>query len=326
MIIKNIEQAKVKYIQDLKYNGKRFFIYFIANFTNLWIFGLLFLYIEHCYDVVAAPKSYRESSFVEICAERRRLLNQSDEPLSILSTNISDFHSKLKQICESDTTVDEIIKCEFNTKTFIKWGEYITSIQYTIGWGAVVTRSQLGRWVTTISIVPLITLNAVTYIYCGALTLTIIKLFIISFERKVFKRKIIVCFNRKLLACQFILMVCAVTGYTVFAMHSRSKELNLTDLVYSTVVTFTTIGFGDVMYNNRDQFAENFTLFIFAHQILFIVSFAMVTSCITAITEMISNRSNENKYREDNDVQTELRVDKKKKTKDIVISNNILTY
>ena len=79
------------------------------------------------------------------------------------------------------------------------------------------------------------------------------------------------------------------------------------------------------MYNNRDQFAENFTLFIFAHQILFIVSFAMVTSCITAITEMISNQSNENKYREDNDVQTELRVDKKKKTKDIVISNNILT-
>ena len=121
MIIKNINQTKIKCIQDLKYNLKRFFIYFLVNSSITAIFSLLFLYIEHCYDVVAAPENYRESSFVEICAERRRLLNQSNEPLSILSTNISDFHSKLKQICGSDTTVDEIIKCEFNPKTFTKW-------------------------------------------------------------------------------------------------------------------------------------------------------------------------------------------------------------
>ena len=77
-------------------------------------------------------------------------------------------------------------------------------------------------------------------------------------------------------------------------MKNFSNKSSITNTVYSIVVTFTTVGFDDFSYN-RDQFAKSLTTIFLANQILFIVSFAMVTSCITAITEMISNRSNENK-------------------------------
>ena len=321
MIIKNIDEAKIKYTQDLKYNSKRFIIFFIVNFSSTFIFGLLFLYIEHCYDIVAVPKSYREANFVKICAERRQLvLNESTR--SILSTNISDFHTKLEQICENDTTVDEIIACEFNAKTFTKWGEYTMSIQYTIGWGNIVTRSELGRWVTTFSTIPLITINAVTYIYCGTMTITAIKLLIIFIEKKMFKGNTIVRFNRKLIACQSIFMACAVASYILFTEYFLFKELSITDIVYVTVVTFTTVGFGDIMYD-REKFADKFAILVILNQLLFVMSFAMVASWITAITEMISNQSNKDEDKEDDNVQTP--VDKKPNTtKDVVISN-ILT-
>ena len=115
-------------------------------------------------------------------------------------------------------------------------------------------------------------------------------------------------------------MVCAVTGYTVFSMYTVIRDESITNIIYMIVVTFTTVGFGDVIFN-RNQFAENFIILMLAHQIMFVVSFAMVASCITAITEMISNQSNENKHIENNNVQTDLAVDKKKKTKDVVIRN-----
>ena len=320
MIIENIDQTKAGCIKDLKYNGKRFLNYFLVNNLIGIAFGFVFLYIEHCYDVVEEPKSYRETGFVKICTERRRLLNETTKNAtgSILSTDriIGDFHTRLEQICENDTTVDELIVCEVNKMTLTKWGEYVMSIQYTIGWGNVVTRSQLGRWVTIISMIPLIVLNAVCYIYCGATVINIVKLLVVFIEERILKRSIIVWFNRKLLASQFVLMISAVSCYAVFAKNTFFQKLSTSDALYASIVTFTTVGFGDVVYT-REDFAENFTITFLANQIFFLVTFAMVASCITAITEMVSNESNGQKG---NDVQPSSVGEK---TSENIIINNL---
>ena len=129
MIIKNIQHSKRKYIKDLKYNGKRFLIYFLANNLIGIAFAFVFFYIEHCYDVVEESKSYRESSFVKICTERREVLNGTSNDSLVVNT----FLKSLDRFCSNDTTIDRDVQCKLNRYTFTIWLEYVTSIQYTIG-------------------------------------------------------------------------------------------------------------------------------------------------------------------------------------------------
>ena len=157
------------------------------------------------------------------------------------------------------------------------------------GFGNIVTRSMLGKLMTMISMLPLIVLNTIYYCYFGNSAMTVLKLVIIAIESRIFKHKTITRFQRKLILSQLILMVAIISGYVLLIKRTSMKNETDFDIIYAAFVVFSTIGFGDVVYNRREfSEVEGFEFFIFFHQLFFVAAFAMVASLITTVIEIIS--------------------------------------
>lgn len=154
-------------------------------------------------------------------------------------------------------------------------------------------RSDLGKIVTIIYVLPAISLSTINYLYCGKMVISLLKLVIILVETKLFKHKQIVRFQRKIIIFQFLQTVTCLEIYILFSTNFFMSNLSNLDIIYGIVIAFTTIGFGDIMYD-REKFAnsEFLTLLIVLQQTLFVLAFAMVASMIAAIIDALSATEN----------------------------------
>ena len=119
--------------KELSKFTRQFLIYMVLAVTDMVLGSLLFLYIEHCYDVVS--KTYRpmENSYLEIC---NILEHKTNTSVSVGGRNDNDTKqmlTEMQEICNRKSMYIEHIVCELNQGTFSKWFEYTASIGFTVG-------------------------------------------------------------------------------------------------------------------------------------------------------------------------------------------------
>ena len=153
----------------------------------------------------------------------------------------------------------------------------------------MVTRSTTGRTTTIIFIFPAIILNTITYIHCGRIALSAIKLTLLWFETRMLKRKTVEYFQRKHIAMLLLSTVLSIVVFGVLIGEYLS-HLTTLEIIYWLVTTVTTIGFGDVRFDTISLVEHDYWPVILLFQMLcFLLVFAMVASCITAMVEAYSN-------------------------------------
>lgn len=163
------------------------------------------------------------------------------------------------------------------------------------------TRSTTGRIATIIFIFPAIILNTITYIHCGKIVLCAIKLTLLWFENSILKRKTVKYFQRKHIAILLILTVASIVAFGLL-ISEYLKHLTTLEIVYWLITTVTTIGFGDVRYDSISLVEHEYWPVILLFQMLcFLLVFAMVASCITAIAEAYSNEKKRKESIKNND-------------------------
>ena len=119
---------KEEQIKELYQSARKYFVPFIKLYiiSNAYLVAgsFLFIYIEHCYEVVPVQLTSLENGFNELCSN---LNEMKSEPYNVTLVE------RMRTICNKTKIGPEPILCEYTPNTFSKWISYAISIGFTIG-------------------------------------------------------------------------------------------------------------------------------------------------------------------------------------------------
>lgn len=123
--------------KDLKRHSLMSVIFFVLYCMAVSGGGLLFFYIEDCYDVTAPKLDAYTQKYFDLChvieAKIKNEGNRTDGRLR--NSTDSTLMETLRVTCEEDQKQRQLSAptCKWNRATFYKWVEYSYTICYTIG-------------------------------------------------------------------------------------------------------------------------------------------------------------------------------------------------
>ena len=121
------------------------------------------------------------------------------------------------------------------------------------------------------------------------MVLSAIKLILLWFEKTILKRKMVQYYQRKHIGMLLFLTFVSM-GLFGLLIGEYVKHLTTLEIIYWLATTVTTVGFGDVNYNTVSLVEHDcWPILLLLQMFSFLVLFAMVASCITAIAEAYSN-------------------------------------
>lgn len=270
--------------QQLAYAKKCFIQFFILFFLTVIYASLgacLFLYIEHCYDVVPAGLSLSEKIAEKLCMYLKLSSNTSQEN--------STLHRNFTDDCKEYELSKVDITCILNGDNFTKWFKYTMSAIYTIGYGVIVTRSDLGKIVTMLYTPPGLGLAVGSYIPAGNGLVALTTAFVHMFERKIMKAKEIKCCELKVLLIQTFLSIAVVIGIGAWVTIDDLEDYRFLDGVYYAFITVTTIGFGDFEWK-FELYYKKLHLFLFTAT-FYSIGLGLFASLATSISACVSKYS-----------------------------------
>jgi len=148
----------------------------------------------------------------------------------------------------------------------------------------MVTRSKLGKMLTIVYAIPTITLSTITYVYCGNMVKNAAKVFIVTLEVKIAKRRQVHKLTLKTVFLQLLLCITLILLFSLFFHLGDSMALSYLDSFYFVMVTLLTIGFGDIVVD-LEQLVENPLIFLLGNMI-FIFGLGTLASLITSLCDL----------------------------------------
>jgi len=271
--------------KELRKFTRSFLIYMILTVCDMVLGSLLFLYIEHCYEIVPPKYLPMEANYIKICSllEKSKLLEMQN---GSLVTNQSAEIKDIQAICDEMESFKQHVECSLNKETFSKWFEYTASIGFTVGYGHVVTRSTTGRIVTMFYIIPTIACTMVMYIHAANVIITIAKIAILDIETRWLKHSKVHYATAKVFGLQLTVTTLLVIGSALFYTYNNIREMTFIDALYFTITSLTTIGFGDFTLDFT-KYLDQVHLFIVLC-FLWFFGMGMVASLIAGLSELVS--------------------------------------
>uniref|UniRef100_A0A7M5U2V6 Potassium channel domain-containing protein n=2 Tax=Clytia hemisphaerica TaxID=252671 RepID=A0A7M5U2V6_9CNID len=277
-------------------------IYMLVSLTSIGLGALMFFYVEECYFKVQETPEYSRRC-QELCVGLMKL-NETLYKNLVHTPDLINGFNNLTDLCSSKNCIEkggsvQNEKCEItDVKDYFYWFELPWSIAYTVGYGRVVAKSDLGKFLTIIYAMFAIPITTASVVFLGRFITAVIKYLIIFFESRVLKRDKITKFQRKVIFIEVLLNIILVLILSLLYKKTILQHQGFLESVYYVLITISTIGFGDVTWdfeyvNNLTQWELLF--FLTTSGNLFCLAFASLASLISTCVSQGTERSYKNK-------------------------------
>ncbi|XP_066935430.1 potassium channel subfamily K member 15-like [Clytia hemisphaerica] len=261
-------------IKNLKKSFKMFVIYFIVVLSIYIVLVFLFFYIEHCYDPVIPTKTPKHKLW-QLCQHLEKNLTMDIHNDTVLSPLCKNHREPYR------------ISCQLTTTNFFKYFDYVASISFTLGWGEVVPYSDTGKIVTMIITLPFIAISMPVYIYTGEMITSVTRIAVVIIRRK-FQRN----FSQKYLTLETLVsqmfmtivvwLSLAAIDYSIYVDENK----RFFDSMYYSMMTISTVGFGDFYWSSEDCFNKGFH-YLLLSSFCFLFSMGTFASTLTQVNKLI---------------------------------------
>ncbi|XP_066935429.1 potassium channel subfamily K member 3-like [Clytia hemisphaerica] len=261
--------------KKLKRNVISFIISVVVGMTFMVLAALLYFYIEHC----SHPYTPKVDSSWQLCQYLK-------ENTTIELNN----HSMLETLCQN-MQAPENVTCEMTQTIFFRYFDLTSTMAYTVGYGHVYPMTDATKLLTIFVVLPLIALAMTSYIFAGKVITTLTSIVLLIIRQQLFGIRHARYFSICLLGVQFCMMIALSMGFAAidYKVHESSKRSFL-DSMYWSMVTISTVGFGDFYWSSEEYFNAGIHYLVL---VVFCFLFAMGTfaSTITQVCELIGDYS-----------------------------------
>ncbi|XP_066911149.1 potassium channel subfamily K member 4-like [Clytia hemisphaerica] len=290
--VSNIPQARQQLTKEIKKNLKRFLFYSVIVYVLMSLGAIMFFYVEKCYFLVKTPAQYSKKC-LELCGDILRLNETYSGNTEVIKAVENITKKCLTKHCVEVKEISQTQCSIENELDFLVWFELTYSIVYTIGYGNIVAKSDMGKFLTIIYAIFAIPITTASVVFCGRFITAVIKYLIIFFESRVLKRNKIVKFRSKIIFAEIILNLASITALSLFYHFTLLRKKPFFDSVYFVFISLSTIGFGDVTLD-LDTISES-TLILFLSVLLdwllFYIGFSSLASLISTMVSSETERS-----------------------------------
>lgn len=133
-----MEDHTIKSIKSFRKDLKRHFLmailFIVLHFVILLIGGLIFFYIEHCYDATPPVMDALTQNYFKFCQLMESVTLQDNQTLQEIgnTTNVTLIKNSL-DTCKLDKLQFQGLTCKLNSKILFVWTDYVHTIAFTIG-------------------------------------------------------------------------------------------------------------------------------------------------------------------------------------------------